>query len=87
MYRKIGTLLIQENTATLLQLQDVLGEHQDAVTAQARLSDYAALVPMDESGRDKLLATGRLMQKEDERIAATRQQFVATWSVFREMVA
>jgi inorganic triphosphatase YgiF len=76
-----------KTTEAVKQLQDVLGEHQDAVTAQARLSDYAALVPMDESGRDKLLATGRLMQKEDERIAATRQQFVATWSVFREMVA
>ena len=76
-----------ETTEAVKQLQDVLGEHQDAVTAQAQLSDYAAMVPMDESGRDKLLATGRLMQKEDERIAATRQQFAATWSDFKALVA
>lgn len=76
-----------ETTEAVKQLQDVLGEHQDAVTAQAQLSDYAASVPMDESGRDKLLATGRLMQKEDERITATRQHFATTWSDFKALVA
>ncbi len=74
-------------TEAVKKLQDVLGEHQDAVTAQAHLSEYAASVALDESGRDKLLATGRLMQKEHERIASSRQRFATTWSEFRELVA
>jgi len=76
-----------QTTEAIKQLQDVLGEHQDAVTAQAQLADYAATVPLDEQGRQKLLATGRLMQKEDERIAACRRQFAVTWSNFRNLVS
>ena len=68
------------------KLQDVLGEHQDAVTAQQRLTDYAASVPLDEQHRDKLVVTGRLLQKEEERMAACRQQFTATWSEFKNLV-
>ena len=74
-----------QTTEAVKQLQDVLGEHQDAVTAQAQLSDYAASVKLDEDGRDKLLATGRLMQREDERIAATRHRFAETWSDFKQL--
>jgi CHAD domain-containing protein len=67
------------------KLQDVLGEHQDAVTAVNRLADYARAVRLDEKGREKLLATGRLMQKEEERISACRQQFTETWAEFRNL--
>ena len=76
-----------QTTEAVKKLQDVLGEHQDAVTAQERLTDYAASVPLDEDHRDKLVVTGRLLQKEEERMAACRQQFADTWSEFRQLVA
>jgi CHAD domain-containing protein len=76
-----------QTTEAVKKLQDVLGEHQDAVTAQERLTDYAASVPLDEDHRDKLVVTGRLLQKEEERMAACRQQFAETWSEFRQFVA
>ncbi|HSN51157.1 MAG TPA: CHAD domain-containing protein [Woeseiaceae bacterium] len=76
-----------QTTEAVKKLQDVLGEHQDAVTAQERLTDYAASVPLDEAHRDKLVVTGRLLQKEEERMAACRQQFSETWSEFKRLVA
>jgi triphosphatase len=75
-----------QTTEAVKKLQDVLGEHQDAVTAQERLAEYAASVPLDEEHRDKLVVTGRLLQKEEERMAACRQQFTDTWSEFRTLV-
>jgi CHAD domain-containing protein len=76
-----------ETMESVKKLQDVLGEHQDAVTAQEQLADYAASIPLNERNREKLLATGRLMQKEDERIAECRQQFSTAWSDFRDVMA
>lgn len=75
-----------QTTEAVKKLQDVLGEHQDAVTAQERLTDYAASVPLDEAHRDKLVVTGRLLQKEEERMAACRQQFSETWLEFKRLV-
>jgi triphosphatase len=75
-----------QTTEAVKKLQDVLGEHQDSVTAQERLTDYAASVPLDEDHRDKLVITGRLLQKEEERMAACRQQFTETWSEFKRLV-
>jgi CHAD domain-containing protein len=75
-----------QTTEAVTKLQDVLGEHQDAVTAQERLTDYAASVPLDEVNRNKLVVTGRLLQKEEERMAACRQQFTETWSEFKTLV-
>ena len=69
------------------ELQDVLGEHQDAVTAHRQLTDYAASVPLQERNRDKLVATGRLLRMEEERMAACRRMFTDTWSGFRNRVA
>ena len=74
-------------TESVKRLQDVLGEHQDAVTAQAQLADYATSIPLEEKNRDMLLATGRLMQKEEDRIAATREQFAVAWTEFRQVMA
>ena len=74
-------------TEAVKKLQDVLGEHQDAVTAQARIADYAATLTEDSDDRDKLLSAAQLMRAETERIAATRQQFVETWSEFRAVAA
>ena len=76
-----------ETAESVKKLQDVLGEHQDAVTAQAQLADYAASIPLEEKNREMLLATGRLIQKEEDRIAASREQFTVAWSEFRQVMA
>ena len=75
-----------QTTEAVRKLQDVLGEHQDAVTAQAQLAGYAASVARHERDREKLLVTGRLLQKEEQRIVATRHQFAETWSDFKALV-
>lgn len=51
-------------------LQDVLGEHQDAVISEARLRTLAAAAPTDQA-----LAAGRLIDREQLRHADAR----ATW--------
>jgi CHAD domain-containing protein len=73
-------------TEAVKRIQDVLGEHQDAVTAQGHLAEYAASIPSDDSGREKLLETAHLMQNESARIAASREQFAMAWSDFKAMV-
>jgi len=69
------------------QLQDVLGQHQDAVTALAKLADYAASIPVDDEHRGKTLAASRLMQREQDRIAQSRRLFPGSWSSFRATLA
>jgi len=68
---------------TTRQLQDVLGQHQDAVTALAQLADYAAAIPVDDEHRGRTLAVSRLMQREQDRIAQSRRLFPGTWSSFK----
>ena len=75
-----------EMTEALKRLQDILGAHQDAVTARAQLADYTASLANDTEGHDKLAATARLMQAESERIAASRQQFDTAWSDFKSIL-
>jgi CHAD domain-containing protein len=74
-------------TEAVKNLQDVLGEHQDAITAQAHLVDYMATLTDAGAGGDKLLSTARLMHIETERIAASRQQLGSAWSDFRKLAA
>ncbi len=76
----------RDTTEAVKRIQDVLGEHQDAVTAQAHLADYAASLANDTEGSDKLATTARLMQTEAERIAASRQQFDTAWFDFKRML-
>lgn len=73
-------------TEAVKKLQDVLGEHQDAVTAQARLADYTASLS-DDHDREKLVAVAGLMQGEIDRIAACRRDFATTWADFRALAA
>lgn len=73
-------------TEAVKRIQDVLGEHQDAVTAQAHLADYAASIPSGDGGQEKLLETARLLQNEAVRIATSREQFATAWSDFKAMV-
>lgn len=74
-------------TEAVKKIQDILGEHQDAVTAQAQLADYAAHLPEDAGGRERLSVAAGLMQAEAERITDCRQQFAVAWSEFRGVIA
>lgn len=55
-------------------LQDVLGEHQDAVVAEERLRTLAAAATPAQA-----LAAGRLVDREQERRAAARAAWPKTW--------
>ena len=61
--------------AVAKQLQDILGDHQDAVVAQARIRDWAASSPAPGSG----FAAGRLVQLERDRMTAARAAWPDTW--------
>ena len=56
------------------QLQDVLGEHQDAVVAAARLRELAAGAEPEHA-----LAAGRLVEREAERRTAAREEWPKAW--------
>jgi CHAD domain-containing protein len=56
------------------ELQDVLGEHQDATVAEARLRALGAVAPPDEA-----LAAGRLLERERGRQAAARAEWPSVW--------
>ncbi len=73
-------------TEAVKKLQDILGEHQDAVTAQARLADYTASLS-DDHDPEKLAAVADLMQLEMDRITACRSDFTTTWAEFRTLAA
>jgi CHAD domain-containing protein len=57
------------------QLQDILGDHQDAVVAQARIRDWTA---SSDDPRAQF-AAGRLVQLERDRMAAARAAWPAAW--------
>jgi CHAD domain-containing protein len=60
-------------------LQDVLGEHQDAVVAVRRLRELARV-----AGRtDAALVAGRLIEREEERKRAARRDAVVAWKHVR----
>jgi len=73
--------------AALSDLQELLGEHQDAITAREKLAAYAETVSVPADNRDLLLAVGRLMQLEDERAFLCRRRFPAYWDRFKRVVA
>ena len=54
-------------------LQDVLGDHQDAVVAQERLRSLAAQEP------SAVLAAGRLIEREQARANGRRRDWPAAW--------
>jgi CHAD domain-containing protein len=54
-------------------LQDVLGEHQDAVVAAEQLRDLAARMP------DTALAAGRLIEREHVRALRGRDEWRSAW--------
>lgn len=70
--------------AALERLQDLLGTHQDAITARERLEQFAASLPAAEDGCELRLSIGRLIHTQDDRIAECRRRFPAAWSRFRK---
>ncbi len=58
------------------ELQDVLGEHQDAAVAEERIRTWAA----DGADGD---AASRLLEREHERKAASREAWPAVWKALR----
>jgi CHAD domain-containing protein len=61
--------------AAAKQLQDILGDHQDAVVAQARIRGWAASSSDPASG----FAAGRLVQLERDRMAEARAAWPDAW--------
>jgi CHAD domain-containing protein len=55
------------------RLQDVLGQHQDAVVAEERLRGLAASLP------DAALAAGRLVDRQRTRRAVARADWAGAW--------
>jgi CHAD domain-containing protein len=55
------------------RLQDVLGEHQDAVVAASELRRLAARMP------DTAVAAGRLVEREQQRARRGRDEWKAAW--------
>lgn len=71
---------VQEAIRTLVDFQDTLGRHQDAVVARTTLEQLAGEVA---SGADEpgwLLTLGALLQVEREEAARERAAFVAAWA-------
>jgi CHAD domain-containing protein len=56
------------------RLQDVLGEHQDAVVAAERLRELAVVASPEQA-----LASGRLIEREQERRARARAEWPRAW--------
>ncbi|HLX31570.1 MAG TPA: CYTH and CHAD domain-containing protein [Gaiellaceae bacterium] len=61
------------------QLQDVLGEHQDAVVAEQRLRELAARAPAEQA-----VAAGRLVEREEARQAEARAAWPPVWKKLRK---
>lgn len=70
----------------MVELQDCLGEHQDAVVAQAELEKLVEQRVAARASADELLALGSLVQVQRERRAAQRGQFDELWSKTRGRV-
>jgi len=70
----------------LVELQDCLGEHQDAVVAQAELEKLTEQRVASRAGSAELLALGGLVQVQRERRAEQRALFDELWAKTRGRV-
>jgi CHAD domain-containing protein len=61
--------------AVAKQLQDILGDHQDAVIAQQRIREWVASSDSEDAG----FAAGRLVQLERDRMAESRAAWPGAW--------
>jgi len=70
----------------LRDLQNVLGEYQDACTACDRLGEYADDAPLTAESRRELLALGRLVQSQEQHGLKARARFAKVWRRFEKSV-
>ena len=63
------------------RLQDVLGEHQDAVVAAQRLRELAA-----DASPEQAFAAGRLVEREETRRAEARAAWPKAWKRLRKTI-
>jgi CHAD domain-containing protein len=63
------------------KLQDVLGEHQDAVVAAERLRELAA-----GAAPEQALVAGRLVEREEERRLEARTAWPKAWRKLRKTI-
>jgi len=63
------------------RLQDVLGQHQDAVVAAERLRELSAEAPPEQA-----LAAGRLVEREQARRAEARAAWPKAWKKLRKTI-
>ncbi len=68
------------------ELQDLLGEHQDAVMVRERLTTYAKSSDPAMNAPELHQVIGKLIEKEDDRAMACRQNFPACWSRFEDSI-
>jgi CHAD domain-containing protein len=61
------------------KLQDVLGEHQDAVVAAGRLRELAGAAEPEQA-----LAAGRLVERETDRRTEAREEWPKAWKKLRK---
>ena len=66
----------------LKELQDVLGEFQDACVAGGLLRRYAEGLPTRTGNRGQLNALGQLIAGQDRRAAIRRAGFANAWERF-----
>jgi CHAD domain-containing protein len=71
---------VQAAIRTLIEFQDTLGRHQDAVVARSSLERLAAELTDDAGDPGWLLTLGALLQVEREEAARERALFVAAWA-------
>ena len=63
------------------RLQDILGEHQDAVVAAERLRELAA-----GAASEQALVAGRLVEREEERRTTARDEWPQAWLKLRKTI-
>lgn len=74
---------IGEARKSAVRLQDVLGAHQDAIAANARLRGYAEAT----ASRGELLALGQLLAAQTRSADKARKRFRKTWRDFDRAVS
>lgn len=78
---------LKRELGALRDLQNVLGEYQDACTACERLAEYADTAPLTQQSRRELLALGRLVQSQEQHGAKARATFAKVWRRFEKSAA
>ena len=77
---------LEQPAAACKALQDLLGAHQDAYTANARLRRYATLLRKQGADGTLPLALAKLRRSQLSRARVLRKSFVERWPAFAATV-